>query len=50
MSSVSANDQENGEMPGSAMNAENRMKWVARILVIITVLLLVVWELALRGR
>ena len=37
-------------MPGSAMNAENRMKWVDRILVIITVLLLVVWELALRGR
>ena len=32
------------------MNAEMRMKWVSRILVLITIILLVVWELAVRGR
>ena len=31
------------------MNAELRMKWVSRILVFITIVLLVVWELAVRG-
>ncbi len=50
MSGFTANGQSGDEFASSEINAEWRMKWVSRILVLITVILLIVWELALRGR